>query len=228
MSVRKGGRGGDDDFLSPCSSDGESSSSTGEDRKSTDGVVDHVDAGTNHGTHRAFASFVASSRKRSFSEVVQPERRKKVISSSPSVASSQHVGKNHDYSCSANESSSDSTQKMPPSNGKGTVPSNARALQNRWDNMLDRLLAFKAKHGHCLVPNRYNEDRSLGAWVSTQRRHYKAKESENPNHDSNPMTEERMSKLREIGFVWATSDPRHTPWNVRFDELREYRERFGK
>ena len=70
--------------------------------------------------------------------------------------------------------------------------------------MFDRLLAFKAKHGHCLVPNRYDEDRSLGAWVSTQRRHYKAIESGNPSHDPNSMTEERVSKLREIGFVWAT------------------------
>lgn len=43
----------------------------------------------------------------------------------------------------------------------------------RWDQMFARLCEFKRIHGHCLVPNRYINDPSLGAWVSTQRRHYK-------------------------------------------------------
>ena len=230
MTGSKEVRGGREDVPAPCSSEGESSSSTSEDedRKSADG--DNVDAvSTNRMADQPFAQSVAPSRKRPLPDDVQPSRRGKAIGSSPSVASSQQVAKNHD---DRSEKSDDSTLRVPPSSsdcdGKAPTPSNTCALQNRWDNMFDRLLAFKAKHGHCLVPNRYNEDRSLGAWVSTQRRHYKAIESGNPSHDPNPMTEERVSKLREIGFVWATSDPRHTPWNVRFDELREYRERFGK
>lgn len=45
------------------------------------------------------------------------------------------------------------------------------ALQAKWEHMFDRLVDFKEKNGHCLVPNRYSQDTSLGAWVSTQRRY---------------------------------------------------------
>jgi hypothetical protein len=102
-------------------------------------------------------------------------------------------------------------------------------LQHRWDNTFDRLVVFKEKYGHCLVPNRYDEDRSLGAWVSTQRRNYKILQSgKNSNRASSPLTAARVRKLDEIGFVWATSDPRHCPWEVRFEQLRAYTEKFGK
>lgn len=100
-------------------------------------------------------------------------------------------------------------------------------LQHRWDNMFERLVHFKEKHGHCLVPNRYDADKSLGAWVSTQRRHYKTMNS-GKNDVTTPLTAERAQRLQDIGFVWATSDPRHTPWEVRFGQLREYQEKFGK
>jgi hypothetical protein len=100
--------------------------------------------------------------------------------------------------------------------------------QSRWDSMFTRLIAFKEKHGHCLVPNRFEKDRSLGAWVSTQRRHYKVMMSKDFDHTSTPLTTERIQKLNDVGFAWASSDPRHTPWDVRFNELRAYREQFGR
>jgi hypothetical protein len=97
----------------------------------------------------------------------------------------------------------------------------------RWDHMYERLVKFKDLHGHCLVPNRYPEDPSLGAWVSTQRRHYKILMSGDPKVTT-PMTPERASRLMAIGFKWATKDPRHVPWEVRFQELLEYKEKYGK
>lgn len=45
---------------------------------------------------------------------------------------------------------------------KGAVP--GQKLQAKWDEMYKRLLKFKEKHGHCLVPNRYAEDAQLGSW----------------------------------------------------------------
>ena len=39
-------------------------------------------------------------------------------------------------------------------------------LQAKWDGMYQRLIKFKEKYGHCLVPNRYPDDPQLGAWVS--------------------------------------------------------------
>jgi hypothetical protein len=90
----------------------------------------------------------------------------------------------------------------------------------KWDDMLKRLLKFIGKTGHCLVPNRYPEDPRLGSWVSTQRRQYKVYSS-GPKK-STSMTAERVSRLEEIGFQWSTKDPRHVPWDLRFDELLEF------
>lgn len=96
----------------------------------------------------------------------------------------------------------------------------------RWDQMFERLVQFKNLYGHCLVPNRYPDDPSLGAWVSTQRRHYKILTSGDPD-TTTPMTEERASRLQSIGFSWSTTDPRHVPWETRFKELLEYKAEHG-
>jgi Helicase associated domain len=42
--------------------------------------------------------------------------------------------------------------------------------QAKWDALFGRLLKYKDEFGDCLVPNRYETDPTLGAWVSTQRR----------------------------------------------------------
>lgn len=39
-----------------------------------------------------------------------------------------------------------------------------KKLQAKWDEMFERLLEYKAEHGHCLVPNRYAKDPQLGSW----------------------------------------------------------------
>lgn len=92
----------------------------------------------------------------------------------------------------------------------------------RWDQMFGRLVEFKRIHGHCLVPNRYPHDPSLGAWVSTQRHHYKIMRS-GERDMTTPMTPERAARLAALGFAWATSDPRHVPWETRFQQLLEYK-----
>jgi len=96
----------------------------------------------------------------------------------------------------------------------------------RWDQMFERLVEFKKLHGHCLVPNRYANDPSLGAWVSTQRRHYKILTSGRTDLTT-PMNAERASRLANLGFAWSTSDPRHVPWETRFQELLAYKEEHG-
>lgn len=92
--------------------------------------------------------------------------------------------------------------------------------------MFSRLVEFKRIHGHCLVPNRYAHDPSLGAWVSTQRRHYKILTSGEEGVTS-PMTPSRAARLASIGFAWQTSDPRHVPWETRFQQLLEYKAQHG-
>jgi hypothetical protein len=77
----------------------------------------------------------------------------------------------------------------------------------QWEDMFQRLLAYREKHGDCLVPNRYPEDPQLGNWVSSQRRHYKILTSK--NGQSSPMTPERARRLMKVGFRWFSQDPRY-------------------
>ena len=66
------------------------------------------------------------------------------------------------------------------------------ALEARWEDGFAALKQFKAREGHCKVPQGYREGASfrLGQWVAVQRRNTK-------------MSNERRQRLDKIGFVWA-------------------------
>ena len=54
------------------------------------------------------------------------------------------------------------------------------------------LVAYKEVHHHTNVSQYDNENKQLAAWVSQQRKSKK----------KNTLSEERMNKLDDIGFVW--------------------------
>ena len=85
-----------------------------------------------------------------------------------------------------------------------------------WSEKFPELLEFKKKHGHCSVPSNFPQNPSLAAWVIDQRLQYKAKLEEKPSY----MTEERVTALQQIGFVW---NPVDAAWEDRLDDLREYK-----
>eukprot|EP00814_Leptocylindrus_danicus_P016738 CAMPEP_0116023680 /NCGR_PEP_ID=MMETSP0321-20121206/11774_1 /TAXON_ID=163516 /ORGANISM="Leptocylindrus danicus var. danicus, Strain B650" /LENGTH=358 /DNA_ID=CAMNT_0003495083 /DNA_START=85 /DNA_END=1162 /DNA_ORIENTATION=+ len=66
-----------------------------------------------------------------------------------------------------------------------------------WMLMLKELMKYKEKHGDCLVPNHYAGNPKLGRWVHKQRHVYREKKKGNTTQMSN----ERIKKLEEIGFV---------------------------
>ena len=76
-----------------------------------------------------------------------------------------------------------------------------------WNHRLQDLREYKATHGNCLVPSRYQPNPELGVWVGTQRTQYrlfmKSKESGNPIPGASSMNEDRIRQLEEVGFVWA-------------------------
>jgi len=98
--------------------------------------------------------------------------------------------------------------------------------EEKWELMFKKLLDYKARFGNTLVPNRYVDDPPLGAWVSTQRRQYKVMVS-GTHYESTPLSQERAQRLQAIGFVWKTWDPRRVPWEERFKELVEFKDKFG-
>lgn len=97
--------------------------------------------------------------------------------------------------------------------------------QGKWEAMFQRLVDFKKKNGHCLVPNRYKKDHRLGSWVSTQRRQYKAFAEGKIN--TTTLSMDRIQKLESIGFAWSTDDPRRVDWYVRFRQLCNFQKEWG-
>lgn len=79
----------------------------------------------------------------------------------------------------------------------------------------------KAKFGHVKVPLKYAENK-LGSWLKTQITQYRnAKEGRQPC-----LSEERIRLLEEIGVSWGEKRIT-TPWEARFEDLLQYKERFG-
>ena len=83
----------------------------------------------------------------------------------------------------------------------------------KWNARYRELEAFKVEHGHCNVRNRQG---SLGKWVRDQRQAYR----------KNKLSEERVQKLEDLGFVWNPQGTQPT-WDERLDELTKYKAEHG-
>mmetsp|Transcript_20467 Transcript_20467/g.29184 ORF Transcript_20467/g.29184 Transcript_20467/m.29184 type:complete len:846 (+) Transcript_20467:121-2658(+) len=92
---------------------------------------------------------------------------------------------------------------------------------NDWADRIEELKAFKAQHGNCLVPNKFNENPKLGAWVGKQRKQYKFFLEGKPCN----LTDERVKALDALGFVWSLRSL--VDWDARLYELKDYQERHG-
>jgi superfamily II DNA or RNA helicase len=87
-------------------------------------------------------------------------------------------------------------------------------LFSAWDTFFGKLLAYKELFGDCSVPNKWQENPQLGAWVSTQRQCLK----------DGTLSPERQRRLDEIGFHWRFDHI--LDWAARFEELKAYKARF--
>jgi len=98
-----------------------------------------------------------------------------------------------------------------------------------WMQMFEELMEYKEQHGDCLVPKKYEGNTKLAKWVSHQRQQYQ----NNKMGKTSPMTEERIYKLEQIGFVWDASDKigggkrNDEGWMQMFEQLMEYKEQHG-
>ena len=61
-----------------------------------------------------------------------------------------------------------------------------------WNRNFEKLVAFKAMHGHCLVPVLYPADKKLGGWVRAQR----------STQTKGLLPKDRFERLETLGFVW--------------------------
>ncbi len=72
------------------------------------------------------------------------------------------------------------------------------AHEAAWDQGYERLIAFKAREGHCRVRSQYKDNNgySLGTWVNNQRA------------SRGKMSAERKALLDELGFIWGAERKR--------------------
>jgi hypothetical protein len=95
-------------------------------------------------------------------------------------------------------------------------------LDKQWNMRYEKLVDFKQKNGHCLVPRLYMQDKPLGEWVSKQR----------TVHNNNKMRLDRKGILDEVGFAWK-GDPAHNfnvyvqLWHQQYEHLVEFKRKNG-
>ena len=75
----------------------------------------------------------------------------------------------------------------------------SKNLQN-WENQFKALQEYKAAHGDCDVPLKYEANKPLGRWVSGQRKKYREHSLETTTNKSSNDLIERFQRLKEIGF----------------------------
>jgi len=103
-----------------------------------------------------------------------------------------------------------------------------KANSSSWNQKYDELKKYKQKHGDCNVSKHNKSYKPLGTWVSNQRTQYRLLQQ----GVNSQMTEDRITKLKKIGFVWDASSlsanqPNNDTWNQRYKELMEYKQEHG-
>jgi uncharacterized protein YbgA (DUF1722 family) len=84
-----------------------------------------------------------------------------------------------------------------------------------WNRQYEQLVKFKRKNGHCMVPFKCEQDKSLGKWVSKQR----------TSHRNNKIRLDRKTLLNEIGFAWKADS--NKLWNQQYEKLLEFKRENG-
>jgi hypothetical protein len=80
-------------------------------------------------------------------------------------------------------------------------------LQTDWEEGFRYLTIYKAREGHCRVPQRHKENGfRLGGWVNKQRH-------------AQTLSEARRQRLDELSFVW---DPFEADWEEGFKRLQAF------
>jgi hypothetical protein len=87
-------------------------------------------------------------------------------------------------------------------------------IENYWNQMYQRLVAYKEQHGNCNVPDKWVENPSLGTWVGSQRR----------RKNKGTITNLQIEKLNQLGFIWNLEK---NQWGKMFQALVTYKEEFG-
>lgn len=108
----------------------------------------------------------------------------------------------------------------------GTAKPSSRDVASnnaRWMDRYEELKDYQREYGHCNVPQKCKDNPQLGKWVKNQRKDYKLREK----GKKSAMTDGRIALLEEVGFEWAVERKDHDKWELRCNELKEFKRKHG-
>lgn len=106
------------------------------------------------------------------------------------------------------------TDEIDTLNSLGFIWNGLDFKEEYWNRMYHELIAYKERHGHINVPIKYDINKKLGIWVSTQR----------VRKIKNKLLQYQLDKLKDIEFVWEFHK---TSWDDKFEELIDYKKTHG-
>jgi len=109
------------------------------------------------------------------------------------------------------------------SSGADQPNSLRKSFESIWEQRYRELFCFWKLNGHCNVPQRYDQNKSLGKWVHKQRQELKKLKD---GKDS-PMTKVRVEALCRLGFQANTNNRAEALWHKRYAELIQFRMKYG-
>eukprot|EP01043_Picozoa_sp_COSAG02_P039611 COSAG02_NODE_3142_length_7292_cov_31.970944_2_plen_628_part_00 len=105
-------------------------------------------------------------------------------------------------------------QTVASTSGSADLCTTPGAAENRFNEMLEKLTAYKLEHGHCRVPRIYAADRALGRWVNNIRSgNTRTEQHGRGGHAPKVQLEDGTTtgvmagvighaRLNELGFCW--------------------------
>ena len=95
--------------------------------------------------------------------------------------------------------------------------------QKSWTERFAEIKEYKRMHGTCIIHSNDEEYRELYVWCCNQRQQYR----QFMEHGSSSLTPERVELLKSIGLFEQSASVQKSTWNVRLNELREYKRQHG-
>ena len=92
-----------------------------------------------------------------------------------------------------------------------------RSIYENFETMIEKMKQYRAENNHCLILPTSKTDDSLKEFATLLRKQYKALSQDKPTI----LTDEKMSLLDELGFVWdiGGNSAKNLKWRSMFEKL---------
>jgi len=134
------------------------------------------------------------------------------------AAAGPSENRHDDYAANKVDEPQRNQQSSSKSNSSsGSKPASTRVVSHaeKWQLRYRDLVAFKQKHGHCLVPLENSDNPQLAHWVKRQRCQWK----NISKGKKSTLTPERLELLKRLDFVW---DAHQAAWQFRLIQFRQF------